>query len=315
MVKKMTDFWLKLKQVKLSAKKLYIIALLVFIISLIPMLIISFFNFPSADDFSYTVDIHKAWVNDGIIGYILAVFDNVKDFYFTWQGTFSAITLMSLQPGVFDTGLYFITTFILLGILIWGTFNLCKTICCDYLNLGKYHYKIIAILILTLCIQALPSLVEGFYWWNGGIYYTLFFSLTLFQISHILKYFKYGKRCNFVFAIILTALLGGSNLVTASNQVIVLTILAIILFIKKHPKKIPFLALTVVMYITAAINMLAPGNEIRQAANDKSDLITAIFHNPSYHTKPEPLGFPACHAQPCKTRYNYLQLTFATSCL
>lgn len=276
MIDKIKNLNAKMRQIKFSSKKLYIIALFVFIISLIPLLAISFFNFPSADDFTYTANVHNALITDGLIGLISVVLENVKEYYFSWQGTFSAIALMSLQPSVFSVSLYFITTFILLGFLIWGTFSLCKTICCEYFHLNKYYYKIVAILILTLCIQRVPSLVEGFYWWNGGIYYTFFFSLTLFQISHILKYFKNGKRKNYIFALILTALLGGSNLVTASNQVIILTILIIALFIKKHPKKIPMLGIGIILYITTALNMLAPGNAIRQAANDKSDLITSI---------------------------------------
>lgn len=276
MIDKIKSLNTKMNQIKLSPKKLYIIALVVFIISLIPLLVISFFNFPSADDFGYADSIHNALINHDLLGVVMAVLENVKEFYFTWQGTFSAIAIMSLQPGIVSPSFYFITTFILLGFLIWGTFHLCKTVCYEYLKLDKYYYKIIAILILTLCIQGLPSAAEGFYWWNGGIYYTFFFSLTLFQISHILKYLKNGKLKNYVLALILTALLGGSNLVTASNQVIILTILIIALFIKKHPKKIPMLGIGIVLYITTALNMLAPGNAVRQAANYKSDLVTAI---------------------------------------
>ncbi len=262
---------------KISSKTLYKIALVLFIITLIPMLVISFYNFPSADDYGYAVNIHNAWMNGDILGMIGAVFNTVLYFYFNWQGTFTAISIMSLQPSIFGVEFYFISTFVLLGFFIWGTFTLCKTVCNDFLQLDKYIYKIIAILISTICIQRIPSLVEGFYWWNGSIYYTFFFSLTLFQISHILKYFKYGKKKNYIAAILLTFMLGGSNLVTASNQVIVMTILLIGLFIKKHPKRFPMLGINLVLYITAALNMLAPGNALRQAANNKSDLITAII--------------------------------------
>ena len=129
MIDKIKNLNAKMSQIKLSFKKLYIIALFVFIISLIPLLAISFFNFPSADDFTYTANVHNALITDGLIGLISAVLENVKEYYFSWQGTFSAIALMSLQPSVFSVSFYFITTFILLGFLIWGTFSLCKTIC------------------------------------------------------------------------------------------------------------------------------------------------------------------------------------------
>lgn len=273
----MVDKIKKLFNTKISSKNLYRIALCAFIVSLIPLVVIAFYNFPSADDYSFTIDIYKALNSDGLLGFIKAIFDNVKHFYFNWQGTFTAITIMSMQPSLFGVEWYFLTTFILLGFFIWGTFYLCKVICNDYLKLDKYYYKIIAILILTVCIQGLPSLVQGFYWWNGAIYYTLFFSFSLFQIGHILKYLKYGKRKNYILALILTFMVAGSNYVTVSNQVIMMSILLIYLFVKKHPKRYQMLGLLGVLYITAGFNMLAPGNSVRQSQNTNMGLFSAIF--------------------------------------
>lgn len=264
-------------QKKISAKILFRIALCLFIVSLLPLLVISFYNFPSADDFSFTIDIYKSLNSNGLAGLIVALFNNIKHFYFNWQGTFTAIAIMSLQPSLFDVNLYFITTFVLLGFFIWGTFSLCKTICCDYLHLDKYYYKIIAILISTICIQGLPSLVQGFYWWNGAIYYTFFFSLSLLQISNILKYLKYDKRKNFVLAFVLTFLVAGSNFVTVSNQVIMMTMFMIFLFVKKHPKRYQMLGIAILLYVVAAFNLLAPGNSVRQSLNANMGFFPAII--------------------------------------
>lgn len=262
---------------RISAKTLYQIALCVFILSLLPLLVMAFYNFPSADDYSFTAGIYKALNNDGVIGLIKAIFDNVHHFYFNWQGTFTAITIMSLQPSLFGVDWYFLTTFVLLGFFIWGTFCLCKTICIDYLNLDKYYYKIIAILISTVCIQGLPSLVQGFYWWNGAIYYTFFFSLSLFQISNILKYLKYGRKKNYILALFLTFMVAGSNFVTVSNQVIMMTILLVYLFVKKHPKRYQMLGIAFLLFVVAGFNMLAPGNSVRQSLNANMGLFPAII--------------------------------------
>lgn len=236
---------------KISVKNVYIFALVLFFLSLVPLVVISFYNFPVGDDFDYAIRTHNGLINGGFIGLLAGIFETIKFFYFNWQGTFSAIMIMSLQPAIFNVNLYFLSTIILLGTFILGTFSLCKTICMHYLKLNKYYYKIIAILICTISIQNIPSLVQGFYWWNGSIYYTFFFSLMLFQVSNLLKYFKYDKFKYFIITLILTMIIAGGNFVLVSNEIIVMTLLTIYLFVKKNKSKTKILGLTLVLYILA----------------------------------------------------------------
>ena len=109
---------------------------------------------------------------------ILTAFSQVKKTYLDWQGTFSAVFLFALQPGVFGEQYYFITTFLLLGTFVIGTFYFLFVICNYYMKADKSSWIIVSVCVLTLSIQLVFSARESFYWFNGGIYYTFYYSLS-----------------------------------------------------------------------------------------------------------------------------------------
>ena len=113
-----------------------ILILTMFSVSLVPILYASFFAHPIADDYSYSFAIHNTIQNGGNIFDVLGTaFSKVAETYFNWQGTFSAVFLFALQPGVFSDNLYFLTTFIMVGSLAFGTFFLIETLFTKYLKL------------------------------------------------------------------------------------------------------------------------------------------------------------------------------------
>ena len=67
-------------------------AVVIYLISLLPILTLSFYCHPSADDFNYGVKTHLAVMRgQGICGIIQAALETVCENYTSWQGTFSAI--------------------------------------------------------------------------------------------------------------------------------------------------------------------------------------------------------------------------------
>lgn len=88
----------------LTPSRIAFLAVLLYLISLIPIFLFSSYCHPLADDFTYGLLVHRAVVSGGGIPEILsAAAETVRDYYFTWQGTFSAIFLFALQPGAFQS--------------------------------------------------------------------------------------------------------------------------------------------------------------------------------------------------------------------
>ena len=261
-----------------------IIILAVLIISLIPVLGIAFYNHSSADDYSYGALARYAWVDThNLIKVFLAVGEKVKTIYFEWQGSYAAIALFALHPAVFGEGLYPLTTFLMMGLFLFGMFyffrRIVKTVCGNDMQIAD----IIAGVAALLSIQLLPSPVEGFFWWNGAAYYVFFYSLMLIQSANLISAIwkdecKARQMAGFL---ILAAFISGGNYISALLTA-ELTVLALLyaLYKKKKVSLKLFLVLLVTM-VCFLINCLAPGNSVRQAAFESWTPIRAVLY--SYH--------------------------------
>lgn len=91
----------------ISKKTLALIFVLILIVSLFPLLCLSFYNVPSADDFNYSVYTMNVLSHQGIGAFLSGIGKMLITTYQNWQGTYSAIVLMALQPSV--GGLIFIS--------------------------------------------------------------------------------------------------------------------------------------------------------------------------------------------------------------
>ena len=162
-------------------KRIALILLLAFtFFCVVPLLIVGNYDVPYADDYSYGVRTHLTYISShSVIKTIISAFVQVKDTYFSWQGTFSAIFLMALQPAVFSFQLYAMTPWIVVVAFFAGV--------CMF-SVGVVHHLfggdrsigiLTGILIFDVCIQLMPSPVQGLYWYNSAVYYVLFFSLSL----------------------------------------------------------------------------------------------------------------------------------------
>ena len=91
--------------------------------SLVPLIVASFFNHPSADDFSYSVATHAAAQAGGIASVIQAAFDTSMRYMQTWQGLYSSAFVLALNPAVFGEDFYALTCPLLMAVSL-GAFLL-----------------------------------------------------------------------------------------------------------------------------------------------------------------------------------------------
>lgn len=280
------NIWERFKKAKLKEKSLFIILLAGIVMILIPMLVIARYNVPCADDYSYGGFTHLAWEQShSLLDVLGKSAQTVRHYYFGWQGTYSAVFAFSLQPAVFGEQWYPLTTYIMLISLCGGIIYLFDVVFRRILNAAWYQTGIVIIVILVVCTQLLPSPVEAFYWYNGSVYYTFFFGISLVLYAKILAYIRLSapeltpaKRILRLLSLsVLSVIAAGANYVTALTTAIVyVCVLALMLIRKKYSclsLAVPFCVFIVGFIVSAA----APGNSVRQAAyQDRPSALASI---------------------------------------
>lgn len=253
---------------------------IILLLAVIPMLLIGFFDHPCADDFSYGQAVHRTIMTAGSPAAVLSAAAGVAgNAYRTWQGSFSAVFLMALQPASFGDTAYRWTPVLLLPAYIGATLFLLRGLLRGVMGADRYEFRMIALLLVFVSVEFTYSPVESFYWYNGGIYYTFFYSLELVLFGLLLLAEKTRSVGGRVFcrtaAFPLAFLIGGGNYTTALTVSLIL--LALVIYRTAEKKRFLLYALLFLTDLAALlISAVAPGNAVRQAAVGSPSVFKAI---------------------------------------
>lgn len=267
-----------MKKNRITYKALFLVLLAAFVLSLVPMLLAARYNVPCADDYSYGISAHSAYLETGsVLAAVKAAVQHTVDIYRIWQGSFSAVFLMALQPAVFGEELYFIGTIIILAALVAGGFCFCIELFSGVFGLEKSVGGIIAVVVLTACIQLVLSPAQGFFWYNGSVYYGFFYGLALLAIALGIRAVRKGSVWALVFSCLLAFAVGGGNYVTALSSSIIACSSVLLLALMKNKAWKKMLLPTVLLLAGFLISVAAPGNAVRQVSTQHTpDALWAI---------------------------------------
>ncbi len=252
----------------MSEKKPWTIILLVCLIavligSMIIAIKLGMYAMPQVDDFRYGSLTKHAWDNThNYLEVIKKAFTVVKQTYYDWQGTYSAIFMMALQPGIFGTEYYSVSTPFLLTTLLLSIYFFFGMLMKYVTHGNTIEWLGISTVIGILCVNFVPFPVEAFFWYNGAVYYTFFFSLELFLFGLIILYWNTRGIVRLLFAVlvcVLCSFLAGGSYAVALLSVVFLFFLSVYILIKKKRQPIVFLAL-LIMLGCLLVSVLAPGN-------------------------------------------------------
>ncbi len=260
-----------MKTTSLSYMKILIIYIIILCVFLLPMLIAGMYAVPCADDYSYGYEAHKVFVETGSVAKaLLRGLKHVGEVYTIWQGTYSAVFLFSIQPAVFGEQLYSVTAVIMLSALTAGCIALCASLFSGVFGLDKRLSGCIGCACVIACTQLLPSPVQGFYWYNGAIFYTFFYGLSLIAFALGIKCVTEEGKASRIWLCLLCAILGGGNYVTALNCAIVAVSAIALPAILRDKRWKNLIIPTIVLLIGFGISIAAPGNFIRQSTVENS---------------------------------------------
>ncbi|MEA5047606.1 MAG: DUF6056 family protein [Eubacteriales bacterium] len=241
------------------------------LLSLIPMFLIARYDLPLGDDVIYGSPVSLALEKDASVASALsAAAGVVREKYDSWQGTFSAIFLMALQPGVFGLSVYQITPYLMLGALIGSTLLLTYVLLRSLLGLSRRVWLLVGATLSFFSIQLCISPREAFFWYNGAVYYTLYHSLLLLLATIVIQLFRTKragtKAALIVLGLLLSAVISGGNYATAMVCFELLVCAIAYGISKKNGRMILVLSLMLAVFGAGmAISVAAPGNAVRQA--------------------------------------------------
>ena len=265
-----------------ALQRIAIILAVLFALSLLPVVAVAFYNHPRADDYTYGAVLRKVIdAGQGLPEAVAAIAAYVRSTYARWQGSFSAVMLFTLQPGVFSDNAYWLATAPTLLPLLLGTGMLLRQLG-KMLHAPRATAVLIFLALMTLSIQLVPDLNQTFYWFNGGCYYTFYYALSLMLLTGTLRICTDGKcrAGRTVLCMALAFFIGGGNYTTILVTLILLMLLLLALLVRKNPAWRQILLVMTALLIAFAINAAAPGNRVRAATIPRSmDAIPAILYS------------------------------------
>lgn len=237
-----------------------------FAAALIPIFLVGSYGYPSADDYGFSAYSYIAWTDTHSVWQtIRGACATVVERWYGWQGTFSSIFLMALQPGIW--GMYGLVPLIMIGAMSLSTFYFLHTVFIRVIHVRPAIFIGTSMLYLLFAVQCMVDKTQGFFWYNGAAHYILPHSAALFLCALCIRLLiEDGKKIfRLVMACLLAVFVGGSNYVTALIAAVLFVTAAGLLFLYKRGEKCRLLALPFLFFLAAfLLNALAPGNAVRQ---------------------------------------------------
>lgn len=275
---------------KNSGRTLVYILLILFLLSLVPLYAIGLYAHPSVDDYYYGARTKTVWQETHSLTEVMSTAAaETGNIYNMWQGNFSALFLMHLQPGIYGEEYYFIAPFLLITAYAVCSLFFFYTVMRRSFRTGRRTAGAVSIAMTFVSMQLANVPSDSFYWYNGAIYYTFFYSLMLLLFS-LLIILRTMRGAGFwilsLVSIALAFFIGGSNYATALFTAIMLALVsgAGMYYVLRGKNK-TITARHAVAYVVIAaaclaglfISMAAPGNANRQASVGGSTGIVKTF--------------------------------------
>lgn len=218
-------------------RRLSYLLIVIYALSLIPVLVIGKYDYPSADDFSMGLGTRLVYEATGslfaVAGKILL---ETARYYRTWIGYFTSCLFTTVSPATFGEAWYALTPAVILLALHVGVVIFFYALMEKALGMNRYVRRCMTVLALFLMVQRMPEgslRVEAFYWYSGAGNYTLTFSAGLlylaFYVLSVCGVRSKNRSLFLVLACIMGFLAGGGNYLSALSFAVVSVLFAIYL--------------------------------------------------------------------------------------
>ncbi|MCI8735615.1 MAG: hypothetical protein HFI11_01340 [Lachnospiraceae bacterium] len=238
---------------------------------LLPLFIIAHFNYPCSDDFAYAGAIYTGVKNGiGFREIVKGCWETAVRFYHDWQGRYFDDIISAFGIGTAIPRYYFLGSWLTLVLFAGGCLGFVRTVTYKVCRWDSDISWITAVLMTAMQILYVPYPSEGFYWYVGATGYTMAYALLLLLGQMLIRFYlekdRSAKKTQIfsgIIAVILTAMIGGSNYSTGLLTAEILMIACILMLMQK--KRCGFLMVILAEYLICFVkfNALSPGNNAR----------------------------------------------------
>lgn len=236
----------------------FIILFTLFVILLFSF--ISFFNFPSTDDFDIMFLVNK-------LGY----WDAQLNYYKTWTGRFVSTAILFL----FNEENYAVYRIFPIGLMILLFISFYAVVSEFFQENVKTNVRITCYTFLAYHLL-MPTVSEGLYWWSGAITYQIANAFTLILIKSLIVLFKRESLLYTILGSFSGFIAVGCNETSLILICSGLFLLVLYQFIKSKKIYPQIVAVLVISSISAAIVYFAPGNSNRGTVEGNHNLLFSI---------------------------------------
>ena len=246
------------------------VPVVIWVLLLLPFFLGASAAHPATDDFTFAAYTHPTWMQTGSILHVLKdALSYALRTWRDWQGTFTGIVIMTLNPAVFAIEHYGVHAIILLAAHIAAWFMFLFHMLGRRLGLNRRVCLHMALALSALSLMFLPDIVEGIYWFNGAWFYTgaQAAALMTLVLSDRLCEYRGGRTKTVLWALVCAGLLfalGMDNYITAMMTAAAIFMMALQRFWAKDKREALRMALLLVpIGIGLLLSVIAPGNAVR----------------------------------------------------
>ena len=288
-------------------RRLSYLLIVIYALSLIPVLVIGKYDYPSADDFSMGLGTRLVYEATGSLFAVAGkILSETARYYRTWIGYFTSCLFTTVSPATFGEAWYALTPAVILLALHVGVAVFFYALMEKALGMNRYARRCMTVLALFLMVQRMPEgslRVEAFYWYSGAGNYTLTFSAGLlylaFYVLSVCGVRSKNRSLFLVLACIMGFLAGGGNYLSALSFAVVSVLFAVYLVNMKtrqgENSRMGRLCvigrlLPAAFYLCGfAVSCLSPGNRIRGGEAEGYGALKSILLS-LYYTLSYPLN-------------------------
>jgi len=253
-----------------------------FLMQIIPVLYLAWYDHPTSDDFQYGAASHQVWIHTGSVWAVIkAAAQGVASDYQKWQGSYAALFLMRLEPTVFGERCYAAVPYLMIGLLTCSSLYLMRTVFHHLLKSNSLHWVSTALLLVMMSIQFSPVASEQFFWYNSAVYYNAGHAFMLFYLAWLICYFITGKKRYPVYLGIFGVIIGGGNYISALTTLLLLATGIALQILKKGPRRRQITGVLLSAELLAAflISAAAPGNAVRAGTVAGYGAVSSVLHS------------------------------------
>ena len=180
---------------RLSNRALTWLCVAALLLSLMPLYALSAYNHACYDDFGFSILTHDAWRETGSVWEtVSAAVQNTVSIRNTWEGTYTTSFISALQPALFGEDLYWVTTALLMTFLLFAVWFFLRQALVRTLGADRQAFWTAFCAVTFVMVQFVPELSEAFFWFNGGVAYTLLWAVALVRLGVWLCFERAQRR-------------------------------------------------------------------------------------------------------------------------